>query len=80
VDAHYHQLEDDILEGGKMEYKKGCMRVPSNPGLGVDLDEDKLKEYELTEDRRKGLERYTAHFWNKYQWKIEHRALGIPQY
>jgi len=80
VDAHYHQLEDDILEGGKMEYKGGSMTVPSKPGLGVNLDEGKIKEYELTEKRRRELEKYTAYFWNKYRWKIEHRALGIPQY
>lgn len=45
ADAHYHQLEDDIIKGGKMQYKDGKIRVPDGVGLGVELDEDKLKEY-----------------------------------
>lgn len=45
-DAHYHYLTDDIIEGGLMQYKKGCIAVPTGPGLGVTLDEDKMKHYE----------------------------------
>jgi glucarate dehydratase len=45
-DAHYHYLLDDIIEGGLMQYKNGCIKVPSGPGLGVKLDEDKMKFYE----------------------------------
>jgi glucarate dehydratase len=45
-DAHYHYLTDDIIEGGPMPYKNGCIRVPAGPGLGVKLDEDKMKHYE----------------------------------
>lgn len=45
-DAHYHYLLDDIIEGGLMEYKNGCIKVPVGPGLGVKLDEDKMKFYE----------------------------------
>jgi glucarate dehydratase len=45
-DAHYHYLLDDIIEGGLMEYKNGCIKVPAGPGLGVKLDEDKMKFYE----------------------------------
>lgn len=45
-DAHYHYLTDDIIEGGKMEYHNGCIKVPEGPGLGVTLDEDKMKFYE----------------------------------
>jgi glucarate dehydratase len=45
ADAHYHQLADDIIEGGKMAYEGGHMRVPSGPGLGVKLDRDKVGKY-----------------------------------
>lgn len=45
-DAHYHYLTDDIIEGGLMQYTNGCIAVPTGPGLGVTLDEDKMKHYE----------------------------------
>ncbi|MFC5530710.1 enolase C-terminal domain-like protein [Cohnella yongneupensis] len=45
ADAHYHQLTDDIIEGGKMTYEGGSIRVPEGPGLGVTLNRDKLAEY-----------------------------------
>ena len=44
-DAHYHQLTDDVIEGGKFEYKDGHIAVPTSPGLGVRLDYDKLSAY-----------------------------------
>ena len=45
ADAHYHHLADDIIKGGKMKYEKGCIKVPSGHGLGVELDRDKLGQY-----------------------------------
>lgn len=45
ADAHYHHLADDIIEGGKMNYVDGNIAVPSEPGLGVTLNRDKLKQY-----------------------------------
>jgi glucarate dehydratase len=45
ADAHYHHLLDDIIEGGKLKYEKGAIRVPERPGLGVRLDRDKLQKY-----------------------------------
>lgn len=44
-DAHYHYLTDDIIEGGLMKYEGGAIRVPTGPGLGVVLDEDKMRHY-----------------------------------
>jgi len=38
-------LVDDIIEGGKMKYKNGKIKVPSGPGLGVRLNREKLNEY-----------------------------------
>lgn len=45
-DAHYHFLEDDIITGGKMVYENGAIKVPVGPGLGVELDEEKMQKYE----------------------------------
>src|SRR3954463_11610294 len=45
ADAHYHHLRDDIIEGGKLEYQGGAIRVPRAPGLGVRLDRDRLERY-----------------------------------
>jgi glucarate dehydratase len=45
ADAHYHHLVDDLIEGGKLTYKDGCIAVPTGPGLGVRLDHNKLAQY-----------------------------------
>ena len=45
-DAHYHYLTDDIIQGGLLPYEDGCIRVPDGPGLGVELDEEKMTKYE----------------------------------
>jgi len=45
ADAHYHHLTDDIIEGGLLQYKDGSIAVPDEPGLGVKLNREKLKEY-----------------------------------
>ncbi|MET7278374.1 enolase C-terminal domain-like protein [Kribbella sp. NPDC005582] len=45
ADAHYHHLRDDIIAGGKLPYVDGAIAVPDAPGLGIELDRDKLAEY-----------------------------------
>lgn len=45
ADAHYHHLQDDIIVGGLMRYENGEIAVPKGPGLGVELDRDKLRQY-----------------------------------
>jgi glucarate dehydratase len=45
ADAHYHHLMDDIIVGGLMPYRNGAIKVPTGPGLGVELDRAKLDEY-----------------------------------
>jgi len=44
-DAHYHHLEDDIITGGKLPYRNGAIAVPDGPGLGVELDREKVAQY-----------------------------------
>jgi glucarate dehydratase len=45
ADAHYHHLADDIIEGGKLSYAGGSIAVPTGPGLGVRLDQEKVAKY-----------------------------------
>ena len=45
ADAHYHHVMDDVIVGGKMRYEAGAIRVPSGPGLGIELDREKLGTY-----------------------------------
>lgn len=52
ADAHYHHLLDDIIVGGKMKYVDGNIALPKGPGLGVELDKEKLQQY--AEDFRRG--------------------------
>ncbi len=54
ADAHYHHLQDDIIEGGPMRYENGALRVPDGPGLGVRLDREKLREYRELYERLGG--------------------------
>jgi glucarate dehydratase len=45
ADAHYHHLLDDVIEGGRLAYENGAIRVPEGPGLGVSLDRERLAHY-----------------------------------
>ena len=45
ADAHYHHLLDDVIVGGKMKYVDGEIALPKGPGLGVEIDRDKLARY-----------------------------------
>lgn len=50
-DTHYpwQQEKDEVVEGGRIEIKDGCVAIPEKPGLGVTLDYDQLE---------RGKERY----------------------
>jgi glucarate dehydratase len=53
ADAHYHHVMDDVIAGGKFQYKNGAIAVPTSPGLGVELDTDKVAKY-AEEFRKQG--------------------------
>jgi len=55
IDSHYHHQTDDIIMKS-FEYEGGKMRVPEGPGLGVELDYDKLEKY----SSKPAFERYEA--------------------
>jgi glucarate dehydratase len=44
-DSHYPWIEEDIIAGPMFTFEDGFQQVPSGPGLGVELDEDKLDKY-----------------------------------
>lgn len=44
VDSHYHHQTDDIVTQ-PFQYDHGHMTVPDSPGLGVEIDPDKLEKY-----------------------------------
>lgn len=41
----YDWFDDDYIKGGKMRFEDGCLLVPKGPGLGVELDREKMREY-----------------------------------
>jgi len=44
-EAYYRTLTDDIIEGGPLPFKGACVSVPTGPGLGVSLDDTRLKQH-----------------------------------
>ena len=42
-DTHYPwQTSDEVIEGGRLSFEQGSIRVPERGGLGVDIDRDQL--------------------------------------
>jgi glucarate dehydratase len=42
-DTHYPWQDEDVVAGGKVPIVAGCVRIPHAPGLGVDLDRERLR-------------------------------------
>lgn len=45
MDTMHHELTDDVIRDGGWEYDDGCLVAPEAPGLGVELDREKLDRY-----------------------------------
>ena len=43
-DTHYPWQEEEVIRGGRIAFEQGAVRVPTTPGLGVELDRAKLAE------------------------------------
>lgn len=41
-DTHYPWQEEEVIEGGRLRFEDGSLRVPDAPGLGVTLDRGAL--------------------------------------
>jgi glucarate dehydratase len=44
-DSHYPWLAEDLIKGPMFRFADGYLEVPKGPGLGVELDEDKLERF-----------------------------------
>ncbi len=42
LDTHYPWQSDEVIVGGRLKFEDGSVQVPAGPGLGVELDRDKL--------------------------------------
>jgi glucarate dehydratase len=51
ADAHYHYMMDDVIVGGKLPCHDGGFDVPTGPGLGVELDSDRVARYKELYER-----------------------------
>jgi L-alanine-DL-glutamate epimerase-like enolase superfamily enzyme len=53
----YHRLTDDVIRGGLLAFKDGCLDLPEEPGIGVELDPEKVQTYtEYYRENIKGRE------------------------
>lgn len=41
-DTHYPWQEEDVIAGGRIPFRDGCVTLGDGPGLGVELDRDAL--------------------------------------
>jgi glucarate dehydratase len=72
-DTHYpwQSDEDDVVAGGRVPVVNGCVRIREKPGLGVDLDPDKLA---------RGRERYAKCVYRKRDDEAEMRKYVDPNW
>jgi glucarate dehydratase len=43
-DTHYPWQEEEVVKGGRIAFDRGAVKVPTAPGLGVELDRGRLAE------------------------------------
>ena len=41
-DTHYPWQDEEVVEGGRLRFEQGSLRVPTAPGLGVTLEREAL--------------------------------------
>jgi glucarate dehydratase len=72
-DTHYpwQSEKDEIVNGGRVTIKDGCVTIPEKPGLGVDLDYDQLE---------RGKERYQQVPYKKRDDEAEMRKHVDPRW
>jgi glucarate dehydratase len=72
-DTHYPWQEEEVVKGGRITFDNGAVRVPTAPGLGVELDRTKLaglhEQYLMcgvrNRDDLKQMRKYDAGFTGK---------------
>lgn len=72
-DTHYpwSQARDEVVQGGRIAFEDGSVRIPDKPGLGVDLDHDQLA---------RGRERYAKCPYRKRDDEAEMRKHVDPNW
>ena len=72
-DTHYpwQSKEDEVVNGGRISIKDGCVTIPEKPGLGVELDYDQLE---------RGKERYLQVPYKKRDDEAEMRKRIDPDW
>ncbi|MBA4053858.1 MAG: glucarate dehydratase [Marivirga sp.] len=70
-DTHYpwQSEKDEVVAGGRVPIRDGCVTIPEKPGLGVDLDYDQLE---------RGKERYLRVPYRKRDDELEMRKHVDP--
>jgi glucarate dehydratase len=53
ADTHYPWTTQDIIKGPMLQFKDGKMRLPDGPGLGVEIDPDKMSALKENVERIK---------------------------
>ncbi len=72
-DTHYpwQTAKDEVVEGGRVRFENGCVRIPDKPGLGVALDYDQVA---------RGRERYAKIPFRKRDDEAEMRKHVDPSW
>jgi glucarate dehydratase len=72
-DTHYpwQTEQDEIVEGGRVKFVNGCVKIPEKPGLGVTLDYDQVA---------RGRERYEKLPYRKRDDEAEMRKHVDPEW
>lgn len=72
-DTHYpwSQAKDEVVEGGRIPFHEGTVKIPDRPGLGVKLDYDQLA---------RGRERYVKCPYRKRDDEAEMRKHVDPNW
>ncbi len=72
-DTHYpwQSAQDEVVLGGRVPIREGCVRIPDRPGLGVELDYDQLA---------RGRERYASCQYRRRDDEAEMRKHVDPDW
>lgn len=72
-----HTLADDVIVGGLRPMVEGCLDVPDEPGIGVDLDPERVDKYaQHYQDNIKGQEFSQPWMTPKYMMMQYRRFFG----
>ena len=64
-----------MIRGGKMAYDQGFLAVPTGPGLGIELDPERLRHYAFSEEKAaahtRHIEQIRATHLDALGWQVE---------